>query len=89
MLDKKLKPWLVEVPFSFRISVKNGSFQVNHSPSFHTDAKLDKEIKEGLIFDTMNIVNFRECDRRKWLAEERRKATERLFQRHVTKKADK
>lgn len=55
--------------------------QVNHSPSFHTDHKLDKEIKEALLHDTLNLVNFGAVDRRKCIEEERRKIKERLFQR--------
>ncbi|XP_071476068.1 LOW QUALITY PROTEIN: tubulin polyglutamylase ttll6-like [Diadema antillarum] len=70
MLDKKLKPWLIEV---------------NHSPSFHTDAKLDKEVKEGLLFDTMNIVNLTPFDRKKCMEEERRKIKERLMARSKPK----
>ena len=54
---------------------------MNHSPSFHTDAKLDKEIKEALLYDTMNVVNFGAVDRKKVLEEERRKIKERLFQK--------
>ena len=42
MLDRKLKPWLLEV---------------NHSPSFHTDAPLDKDIKEGFLGDTIKMLN--------------------------------
>lgn len=42
LLDKNLKPWLLEV---------------NHSPSLKTDTPLDKVIKEHLILDTLNIVN--------------------------------
>ena len=61
--------------------------QVNHSPSFHTDAKLDKEIKEALLHDTMNVVNFGAVDRRKVLEEEKRKIKERLFQRQPKKES--
>jgi hypothetical protein len=42
MLDKKLKPWLLEV---------------NHTPSFSADTPLDLHIKKCLILDTLNIVN--------------------------------
>ena len=55
--------------------------QVNHSPSFHTDHKLDKEIKEALLMDTLNLVNFGAVDKRKCLEEEKRRIKERLFQR--------
>lgn len=37
LLDKKLKPWLLEV---------------NHLPSFNDDTDVDKEIKANLIQDT-------------------------------------
>ncbi len=60
-------------------------WQVNHSPSFHTDAKLDKEIKEALLFDTMNLVNFGAVDKRKIIEEEKKKIKERLFQRQSKK----
>ncbi|XP_078483142.1 tubulin polyglutamylase ttll6-like isoform X1 [Ciona intestinalis] len=64
MLDKKLKAWLLEV---------------NHSPSFHTDAKLDKEVKEGLLYDTLNLLDLRSIDRKKCLEEDRRRVKERLM----------
>nr|XP_006821586.1 PREDICTED: tubulin polyglutamylase TTLL13-like [Saccoglossus kowalevskii] len=70
LLDKRLKPWLLEV---------------NHSPSFHTDAPLDKEVKESLLLDTMNILNFTPFDRKKFIDEEKRKVKERLFQRQKPK----
>ncbi|XP_070542448.1 tubulin polyglutamylase ttll6-like isoform X18 [Ptychodera flava] len=70
LLDKKLKPWLLEV---------------NHSPSFHTDAPLDKDVKETLIYDTYNILNFTPFDRKKFIDEERKKVKERLFQRQKPK----
>uniref|UniRef100_H2ZK35 TTL13 polyglutamylase n=1 Tax=Ciona savignyi TaxID=51511 RepID=H2ZK35_CIOSA len=64
MLDKKLKAWLLEV---------------NHSPSFHTDAKLDKDVKEGLLLDTFNLLDLRSLDRKKCLEEDRRRVKERLM----------
>lgn len=42
MIDSKGKPYLIEV---------------NHSPSFHAGAPLDKYIKKGLIRDTLNLLN--------------------------------
>lgn len=54
---------------------------MNHSPSFTTDSKLDREIKDTLLFDTMNLVNFGANDRRKCLEEERKRIKERLLQR--------
>jgi len=41
MLDSKLKPWLIEV---------------NASPSFNMDTKLDKYVKMQLIEDTFKII---------------------------------
>nr|XP_039251875.1 tubulin polyglutamylase ttll6-like [Styela clava] len=64
LLDKKLKAWILEV---------------NHSPSFHTDAKLDKEVKEGLLYDTFNLLDLRSIDRRKCLEEDRKRVKERLL----------
>lgn len=64
ILDRKLKPWILEV---------------NHSPSFTTDSKLDREIKDSLIHDTLVLVNFSFCDKRKYIEEERRKVRERLL----------
>ena len=59
--------------------------QVNHSPSFHTDARLDKEIKEALIYDTLNILGIACTDKRKCMEEEKRRVKERLFQRQNKK----
>ncbi|OAF66871.1 hypothetical protein A3Q56_05427 [Intoshia linei] len=73
LIDKKLKPYLLEV---------------NHSPSFHTDAKLDKEIKESLLFDTLRLNNFALLDKKKCVEEDRKRIKDRLFQKHV-KKQDK
>ena len=64
LLDHKLKPWVLEV---------------NHSPSFTTDSRLDREIKDTLVSDTLTLVNFSLCDRRKFLEEERKRVQERLM----------
>jgi hypothetical protein len=50
LLDKKLKPYLLEV---------------NHSPSFTTDGTLDKLIKRRVIFDTLKILNVSARERRR------------------------
>ncbi|XP_029808779.1 tubulin polyglutamylase TTLL13P-like isoform X2 [Suricata suricatta] len=67
LLDHKLKPWLLEV---------------NHSPSFTTDARLDREVKDALLCDAMTLVNLRSCDKRKVIEEDKRRVKERLFQSH-------
>lgn len=41
-LDEALKPWILEV---------------NHDPSFETDAPLDFKIKKQLIADTLKLLN--------------------------------
>ncbi|EDV26522.1 uncharacterized protein TRIADDRAFT_22537 [Trichoplax adhaerens] len=66
ILDKKLKPWLLEV---------------NHSPSFHTDHKLDKEVKEGLLYETLCLLQLSSSDKRKCIEEDKRKIKERLFKK--------
>ncbi|GCC29385.1 hypothetical protein chiPu_0007827 [Chiloscyllium punctatum] len=68
LLDQSLKPWLLEV---------------NHSPSFTTDSKLDQEVKDNLLYDTFCMINLGACDRRKVLEEERRRTNERLL--HIYK----
>ncbi|CAK7296131.1 Tubulin polyglutamylase TTLL13 [Vulpes lagopus] len=67
LLDHKLKPWLLEV---------------NHSPSFTTDSRLDREVKDALLCDAMTLVNLRGCDKRKVMEEDKRRVKERLFQCH-------
>ncbi|XP_060611431.2 tubulin polyglutamylase TTLL13 isoform X1 [Anolis sagrei] len=67
LLDRKLKPWLLEV---------------NHSPSFTTDSRLDREVKDALLCDALNLINLRACDKRKVLEEDKRRVKERLLQPH-------
>ncbi len=54
--------------------------QVNHSPSFHTDAQIDREIKETLLMDTFGILNLGQYDKRKVMEEDRRRVRDRLLQ---------
>ncbi|XP_063980567.1 tubulin polyglutamylase TTLL13-like isoform X1 [Diachasmimorpha longicaudata] len=70
LIDSKLKPYLLEV---------------NHSPSFHTDAQLDKDIKESLLMDTFNMLNLHHCDKRKIIEEDRKRVRDRLLQGINTK----
>ncbi|XP_042329065.1 LOW QUALITY PROTEIN: tubulin polyglutamylase TTLL13-like [Sceloporus undulatus] len=69
LLDRKLKPWLLEV---------------NHSPSFTTDSRLDREVKDALLCDAINLINLRACDKKKVLEEDKRRVKERLLQTHQT-----
>ena len=41
-LDKKAKPWLIEI---------------NQSPSFMTDSPLDHKVKKGVLVDSMRMLN--------------------------------
>jgi hypothetical protein len=59
LLDKKLKPWLLEV---------------NHAPSFNDDTEVDKIVKTGLITDTFSILNLKYSDKLRILAAERSQA---------------
>ncbi|XP_064311992.1 tubulin polyglutamylase TTLL13 isoform X1 [Phalacrocorax carbo] len=72
LLDRKLKPWLLEV---------------NHSPSFTTDSRLDREVKDALLCDTINLINVHACNKRKVLEEDKQRAKERLLQAHQTLRA--
>lgn len=66
-----------------RKRVDNVSYwQVNHSPSFTTDSRLDREVKDALLCDAMTLVNLRACDKRKMMEEDKRRVKERLFQCH-------
>lgn len=66
-----------------RKRVDNVSYwQVNHSPSFTTDSRLDREVKDALLCDAMTLVNLRGCDKRKMMEEDKRRVKERLFQCH-------
>ncbi|CAF1520442.1 unnamed protein product, partial [Adineta ricciae] len=73
LLDRKLKPHVLEV---------------NHSPSFTTDSKLDREIKDALIYDTLMLLNLPAADKRRFVEEEKKRAKERLFQK-INKKDSK
>uniref|UniRef100_A0A8V5HC29 Uncharacterized protein n=1 Tax=Melopsittacus undulatus TaxID=13146 RepID=A0A8V5HC29_MELUD len=72
LLDRRLKPWLLEV---------------NHSPSFNTDSRLDREVKDALLCDTFNLINVNACNRRKVLEEDKQRVKERLLQSHHASRA--
>lgn len=85
LLDRKLKPYVLEVsPLSpsltssiFSLSLSRR--QVNHSPSFTTDSKLDRDIKDALIYDTLLLLNLPSADKRRFVEEEKKRAKERLL----------
>uniref|UniRef100_A0A182PI60 Uncharacterized protein n=1 Tax=Anopheles epiroticus TaxID=199890 RepID=A0A182PI60_9DIPT len=66
LIDHKLKPYVLEV---------------NHSPSFHTDEAIDKEIKEALITDTFIMLNLNGEVKKRVLEEDKRRIQNRLLQR--------
>ncbi|XP_045484424.1 tubulin polyglutamylase TTLL13-like isoform X2 [Pieris rapae] len=65
LLDHKLHPFILEV---------------NHSPSFHTDTQLDREVKENLLTDTFTMLNIWQCDKKRVLEEDRKRIRDRLLQ---------
>ncbi|XP_055546245.1 tubulin polyglutamylase TTLL13-like isoform X1 [Wyeomyia smithii] len=66
LIDHKLKPSILEV---------------NHSPSFHTDEAIDREIKEALIHDTFVMLNLNGEVKKRVLEEDKRRIQNRLLQR--------
>ena len=64
LLDRKLKPWILEV---------------NHSPSFHTDSDLDKEIKEGLLYDALNMLHVKASDRTQAITDDKKRTQQVRF----------
>ncbi|KAJ3295616.1 Tubulin polyglutamylase ttll6 [Rhizoclosmatium sp. JEL0117] len=63
-LDKKLKPWVLEV---------------NHSPSFTCDSPLDLEVKQNVIGDTLGLLNLSAMTKKKFEKVEKEKIKSRLF----------
>lgn len=66
---------------AIKLIVFDELIKVNHSPSFHTDAQIDKDIKESLLNDTFEILNFHQCDKRKIMEEDRKRVRDRLLHR--------
>ncbi|XP_030062157.1 tubulin polyglutamylase TTLL7 isoform X2 [Microcaecilia unicolor] len=64
ILDKKLKPWLLEI---------------NRAPSFGTDQKLDYDVKKGVLLDALKLLNIRASDKRRNLARQKAEAQKRLY----------
>jgi len=62
-------------------------WQVNHSPSFTTESRLDHEVKDALLCDTINLINVHACNKRKVLREDKQRAKERLLQARQTLRA--
>ncbi|KAL5487314.1 hypothetical protein EMCRGX_G019902 [Ephydatia muelleri] len=67
LLDRTLKPWLLEV---------------NRSPSFSTDTKLDWDIKFAVIKDALQLLNIRPTDKHQVLSLQKVASRKRLL--HLT-----
>ncbi|KAL9889263.1 tubulin tyrosine ligase-like 6B [Glossina fuscipes fuscipes] len=64
LVDSKLRPYILEV---------------NHSPSFHTNELVDRQVKKPLIKDTLNLVATALADKRQILREDRKRVKQRLL----------
>ncbi|KAH3693719.1 hypothetical protein DPMN_081159 [Dreissena polymorpha] len=64
MIDRKMRPWLLEI---------------NRSPSFGTDEKIDFDIKSALIEDTLRLLNIKMSDKKKNMNAQKMEAQKRLF----------
>lgn len=64
LVDSKMKPFLLEV---------------NHSPSFHTNELVDRQVKKPLIRDTLSLVGTALADKRQILKEDRKRIKQRLL----------
>ena len=51
---------------------------MNHSPSYHTDQDMDKDIKEGLLMDALAMLSLESLDREQWIKDERQRVHDRL-----------
>lgn len=58
---------------------------MNHSPSFTTDSKLDKEIKEAMLWDTVQLAHFNAVSKKKCCDEERKRIRNRLLHKNIDK----
>ncbi|OMJ87548.1 hypothetical protein SteCoe_10725 [Stentor coeruleus] len=64
ILDKTLKPWVLEV---------------NHSPSFSTDSPLDWKIKKKAIKDSLELLGVMAKNRKKYFLEKKAEAMKRAL----------
>ncbi|XP_048759052.1 tubulin polyglutamylase TTLL7-like [Ostrea edulis] len=73
LIDRKLNPWLLEI---------------NRSPSFGTDEKIDFDIKSALIEDTIRLLNIKLSDKRRNYFAQKAEAQKRLFRTTKRNEAD-
>ena len=70
MLDKKLKPWLLEV---------------NESPSFNDDTEVDRRVKTGLIEDTFRLLDIKKIHKYQIMEMDKNKSVvQRNKMQHMT-----
>lgn len=67
MIDKKLKPWLIEV---------------NHSPSFNTDSELDDDLKISLITDTIKLLGLTPARKARYKKNKQKELNDRMMGKH-------
>lgn len=71
MVDSRLKPWLLEI---------------NVAPSLSSSSPYDKQVKTGLLCDTLHLVGFKVFDRKK--VAETTKERPRVFRGSPMKKEE-
>ncbi|KAM7363269.1 tubulin tyrosine ligase-like 6B [Cochliomyia hominivorax] len=64
LVDAKMKPYILEV---------------NHSPSFHTNELVDRQVKRPLIRDTLSLIGTVLADKRQILREDKKRIKQRLL----------
>ena len=64
MIDRKFKPWLIEV---------------NQSPSFATDSPLDYKTKKAVLIDTFRMLNCSVSKRKKILKKQNAQMKSRIL----------
>jgi len=67
LVDSKLRPYILEV---------------NHSPSFHMNEQVDREVKKALLRDTLLLVGTLLVDKKQILREDRKRVKQRLLKRN-------
>jgi hypothetical protein len=67
MIDRKLRPWLLEV---------------NHSPSFFTDSELDYDLKLALMTDTIRLLGLNPIRKSKYKRTRQKELNDRMMGKH-------
>ncbi|KAB1268527.1 Tubulin polyglutamylase TTLL7 [Camelus dromedarius] len=91
LLDRKLKPWLLEGQWEGRIQdekkqslhkrehlsrvFKTVESRINRAPSFGTDQKIDYDVKRGVLLNALKLLNIRKRDSLRYESRSQRKNT--------------